>query len=133
MITLTQSMPSIWLETIPSESDPAIVSVPDLPQVLTLTPNSDAYVDASKPTVNYGSSTTLRADASPDLHAYLRFNIPDLGAKSISKAQLFVYANSNVRKDIQVLEVSNSTWLENNIIYSNAPVLGNIYYLNSLS
>ncbi len=109
-----------------SESDPAIVSVPDLPQVLTLTPDADAYVDASKPTVNYGSSTTLRADASPDLHAYLRFNIPDLGAKSISKAQLFVYANSNVRKDIQVLEVSNSTWLENNIIYSNAPVLGNI-------
>ncbi|MBE0686639.1 MAG: DNRLRE domain-containing protein, partial [Anaerolineaceae bacterium] len=109
-----------------TESDPAIVTLPDLPQVLTLTPEADAYVDASKPTTNYGNSTTLRADASPDLHAFLRFNIPDLGVKSISRAQLFFYANSNVRKDIQLLEVANNTWLENTIIYSNAPVLGNI-------
>jgi chitodextrinase len=109
-----------------TESDPVIVSVPDLPQVLKLTPEADAYVDASKPTMNYGNSTTLRADASPDLHAFLRFNIPDLGVKSISRAQLFFYANSNIRKDIQILEVANNTWSENTIIYSNAPVLGNI-------
>jgi len=107
-------------------SDPVIVNISELPQVLTLTPEADTYVDASKPTNNYGYSSILRADASPDLHAYVRFAIPDLGVKSISKAQLFVFANSSVRKNIQVLEVTNNTWSENTLIYSNAPTLGNL-------
>ena len=107
-------------------SDPVIVNIPDLPQTLTLVPIADSYVDASKSTINYGTATTLRVDASPDLHAYIKFYIPDLGEKSISNAQLFVHANSNARRGLQLFEVLDNNWNENSIDFNTAPILGNL-------
>jgi len=107
-------------------SDSVLVNTPDLPQEIILLPFADAYVDVGRPTNNYGSSTTLRLDASPDLHSYLKFLIPDLGVRSILKAQLFLYSNSSIRKDIRVFAVSNNNWSENSINYNNAPTLGNL-------
>src|SRR6266576_2304944 len=42
---------------------------------VTLTPIADAYVDSSAPTTKYGSSTSLRVDASPTVRSYLRYSI----------------------------------------------------------
>ncbi len=109
-----------------AESGPILVNVPDLPQVLNILPDSDAYVDASFPTNNYGSSIILRVDASPDLHSYLKFTIPELGSKSISQAHLYLYANSAVAYDLNAFEVSDNTWNENTITYDNSPSLGNL-------
>ncbi|HET8669853.1 MAG TPA: DNRLRE domain-containing protein, partial [Candidatus Saccharimonadales bacterium] len=36
---------------------------------------ADAYVDSNRRSTNYGSLTTLRADGSPTIRSYLRFNV----------------------------------------------------------
>ena len=39
---------------------------------------ADAMVDSSSPTTNYGTTTSLRVDSSPEREAYLRFNVSGL-------------------------------------------------------
>ena len=59
----------------------------------TFTTVADAYVAGDATTTNYGTSTTLRADASPDLNSYLRFDVQGLTG-SVTSATLRIYANS---------------------------------------
>ncbi len=89
----------------------------------TLAPAADAYVNARYPSANYGSSTELRVDNSPVVHSYLRFNIP-AGTGPIVKAVLRIYANSASSTGYTVSRVSNNTWSETGITYSNAPAIG---------
>ena len=46
---------------------------------MTLGAVADAYVDGTLSLVdtNFGTATTIRADASPDTLTYLRFNVPE--------------------------------------------------------
>jgi len=84
---------------------------------------ADAYVNADSPTTIYGSSTTLRADGSPDVHSYLRFNVQGLNG-TVTKATLRLFANSALSLGCTAYGVSNNTWTESTINYSNAPVVG---------
>src|SRR5512133_1670307 len=63
-------------------------------QTVTFTPAADAYVDATYPSTNYGSSTALRVDASPVVNSYLRFNVSGLSG-TVTQAKLMIYANSS--------------------------------------
>lgn len=90
---------------------------------VTFTPIADAYVNADSPTTNYGSSTALRADASPVVRSYLRFNAQGLGG-AVTRATLRVFANSASSQGYQVMPVSDNTWVENTINYSNMPSPG---------
>jgi len=89
----------------------------------TFIPLADAYVNDSSPTSNYGSSTTLRADASPDVHSYLRFNVQGLSG-TVTQATLRVYANSSSSLGCTANRVSDNTWSEATLNYNNAPVVG---------
>jgi Zn-dependent metalloprotease len=89
----------------------------------TFSPLADAYVNAGSPTSNYGSSTALRMDASPDLHSYLRFNVQGLSGP-VTRATLRVYANSASSLGCTVHSVSDNTWSESTINYNNAPAAG---------
>ena len=91
----------------------------------TFTSIADAYVNSGSTTTNYGSATTLRADASPDLHSYLRFNVQGLSG-SVSRATLRIYANSASTIGCNANSLSNNTWTESTITYSNAPSVGNV-------
>jgi hypothetical protein len=90
---------------------------------ITFLPLVDAYVNAGSPTSNYGSSTTLRADASPDVHSYLRFNVQGLSG-TVTKATLRVYANSASSLGCTANNVADNTWSESTINYNNAPPVG---------
>jgi calcineurin-like phosphoesterase family protein len=94
-------------------------------QPVAFAPDADAYVNASSPSTNYGSVTTLRTDGSPDVHSYLRFTVQGLGA-SIARAQLQVYANSASTSGIRAVAVSNNSWVETTVNYNNAPALGSV-------
>ena len=59
-------------------SSPLVVSTGAASGSFTVSPADDAYVDASEPTRNYGSSSALRTDASPDRVAYLKFEVTGL-------------------------------------------------------
>lgn len=91
----------------------------------TFTPTADAYIESSNPSTNYGSLTTLRADGSPDIRSYLRFNIQGLSG-TVTNATLRVYANSSANSGYEARSVSNNTWTESTITYNNAPPVGNV-------
>jgi acid phosphatase type 7 len=94
-------------------------------QSVTYTPLADTYVNAGSVGTNYGTSTTLRVDASPDLHSYLRFSVLGLGGKAITRARLQIFANSSSTQGISALAVADNTWSESSMNYTNAPALGN--------
>jgi hypothetical protein len=92
-------------------------------QLLTFTPVADAYVKAANPTINYGTATTLRTDASPVVRSYLRFNVQGLNT-GIKRVTLRIFANSNSSTGYVVNSVTNNTWTESTINYNNAPSVG---------
>jgi hypothetical protein len=93
-------------------------------QSLTFNPVADTYVNAGSITSNYGSSIYLRADATPDLHSYLRFSVSGIGAGTVLSARLLIYANSSGSLGINGSAVADNSWGELTTNYSNAPALG---------
>ena len=86
-------------------------------------PSADAYVNAAKKSRNYGATTDLRADASPDVRTYLRFDIQGLTGP-VTRALLKLYAVKGSRIGLDVRPVSDTTWGESQITYANAPPTG---------
>lgn len=91
----------------------------------TFTPSADSYVDSGNPSTNYGSQTQLRADGSPTVRSYVRFNVQGLSG-SVTRATLRVYANSSSSGGYEARGVSNNSWEESTITYNNAPAVGNV-------
>jgi chitodextrinase len=89
----------------------------------TFNPIADSYVYNGAPGTNYGTSTTLKADASPDYHSYLRFNVGDISG-TVTKATLKLYTTSSSSAGITVKRELNQSWEEGKITYSNAPAPG---------
>ncbi len=86
----------------------------------------DAYVNAGSANTNYGHSTSLRADGSPDVHSYIRFDVQGTGGAPISRARLFIYANSSSTSGLDVEGVSDNSWDEYTVTSANGPALGSI-------
>jgi chitodextrinase len=99
------------------------VTIPSLPTTFTFVPVADSYVNEPSPTVNYGTSTALRVDGSPFVRSYLRFNVQGL-AGTITKATLRVYATSSSSIGYDVRSVSDNSWDERTLNYTNAPAFG---------
>lgn len=93
------------------------------PSQFTFRPVSDSYVDASAPNTNYGNLTQIRVDTSPVVNSYLKFTVQGL-TSSVASAKLRIYANSSSSAGIKVYGVSNTSWVETGITYSNAPAVG---------
>lgn len=89
----------------------------------TLKPVADTWANTQAPTTTYGSSATLRVDASPPGVAYLRFDLSAAGAP-VGQAVLKLYANSANSAGISVHAVSSTTWSETKTSASNAPAIG---------
>ncbi len=105
-------------------SDPAGATTPDIPSSLTFTPVADAYVNSASPDIKYGGSTSLRADASPVVNSYLRFDVQGLGGRSVTQARLLIYANSSSTQGLSAQAVSDNGWGEGSITFNNAPAMG---------
>lgn len=117
--------------TSPGGSTPTRTSTPTLTATSnpsgsqTFLPVDDSYVNESSPATSYGTSTTLRMDASPVLRSYLRFNVQGLSG-TVTRARLRVFANSASSLGCVVNGVSNNTWTESTLNYNNAPALGSV-------
>ncbi len=101
-----------------AQSSPASATTPSS---FTIVPIADAYVNQSNPTSNYGSATVLRVDASPIMNAYIRFNVQ--GWVPGTFVTLRLYANSSSTIGYDVRGVSDDTWGEKTITFSNAPAI----------
>ncbi len=91
----------------------------------TFIPVADAYVAGDATTTNFGTSTTLRADASPENRSYLRFNVQDLSG-TVTQATLRLYTSSSSSTGYQVRGVTGQTWEEGAITFANAPAVGSL-------
>jgi hypothetical protein len=90
---------------------------------VTFTPAADAYVIQSSASANYGTNTSLRVDSSPITRSYLRFAVSGLSG-TVTSAKLRMYANSSNSTGYTVKSLSNNSWTETGITYSNAPAPG---------
>lgn len=87
-------------------------------------PVADAMVKSLNPSGNFGSAVVLRARTSPITNSYLRFTVSGLNGASVVSAKLRLYAVQSVSQAVVVRPVSDNTWAENSITYSNAPAAG---------
>lgn len=106
-----------------AQSAAAQVTTPPAAGTITLNPVADAYVDSTKVTTNYGSSNALRIDGDPDKAAYLMFDVSGITG-TVTQVVLRIYAQSNSTVGHDVRAVTDTTWLESAITYSNAPGMG---------
>lgn len=89
----------------------------------TFNPVADAYVAGDVAATKYGISSLLKADASPDYHSYLRFNVGDLNG-TVTSAILRLYTSSSSATGYQVRRVNTQGWEEGSITFNNAPAVG---------
>jgi calcineurin-like phosphoesterase family protein len=119
--TIAQSATATFTRT-PTAANPTATSAGG---TFTFISSADSYVESSNPSSNYGSATQIRADGSPDVHSYLRFNVQGLSG-AVTSATLRVYANSSVTAGYDARSVSDNTWTESGVTYNNAPPVGSV-------
>ena len=98
------------------------------PTSATFVPVADAHVSSSSLNGNYGTLTTLKiregdgSSANPNYHGYLKFDLTGItGTVSSVKLRLFVTdATANAQS---VFAVTDNSWTETGITYTNAPSL----------
>lgn len=83
-------------------------------------PIADSYVIETSPSANYGTSTQIRVDGSPLVRSYLKFNVENISGQVVN-ATLRIFANSSQSTGFSVHKVSDNTWIETGIVYTNAP------------
>jgi hypothetical protein len=89
---------------------------------------ADTYVDSASERSNYGSTSHLSIDGSPSNKiSYLKFDLRSLSGQTILSAVLRLRVSSKPYSDstsTQYLkEVSNTSWIETGVTFSNRPVL----------
>ena len=126
--TATMTQPSAATATwTPTVAQPTATLAGTSPAGGTFTFNAiaDSYVESSNLGTNYGSSTQIRVDGSPDVRSYLRFNVQGLSG-AVTSATLRVYGNSAQSPGYDARIVADNTWVESSIVYNNAPPVGNV-------
>jgi hypothetical protein len=73
----------------------------------TFNPSADAYVNQDSAATNYGMTNTLRADASPLVRSYLRFDVQGLSG-TITRVTLRIFTNSNSSTGYDVRSVADN-------------------------
>ena len=112
-------------------SAPATVNITinaGAPTTVTFVPVADAHVSSSNVGGNFGTISTVKVRegdgsvANPNYRGYFKFNLSGIsGTVSSVKLRLFV---TDVTSDIQsVLVVTDNSWTETGITYTNAPTL----------
>ena len=106
-------------------SSPVAVSITVAPaQVstdLTFAPTADAYVRADYPARNYGGSSSLGVDASPQINTLMRFDVSGIGSKRVLSATLRLYNTNSSALGGDFYRVSDSGWNETSVTWNTAP------------
>jgi hypothetical protein len=88
-------------------------------------PMADTYVSADEEDDNFGTALVLRADAEPDTHSYLRFDLRGLEGE-VKSAALRLYAVTGSGVGYFVSTAGDGAWTESGMTYQDAPPVGRI-------
>jgi hypothetical protein len=91
---------------------------PPPPHPVTVTPAADARVESAHGSTNYGSSSTLAADASPAASSYLRFDVSGVGPISQATLRLFVTDPSSNGPEVYP---TGAGWSERSVTWKTRP------------
>ena len=91
----------------------------------TFNPVADAYTNEASANTNYGLATTLRADASPLVRSYLRFDVQGVTG-TVTRVTLRIFTNSSSNAGYEVRKVADNTWSEGTINHGNAPAMDGV-------
>jgi hypothetical protein len=94
-----------------------------MPIELAFEPAADAWVDAAAPGANHGDDTELRADASAERIAYLRFVVSGAGGYTVTQARLRLEVSGRSVTGGSVHAVSDDTWSESTVAYDGRPAV----------
>ena len=83
-----------------------------------LHPVGDAYVHSARPERNFGNSSALRADGSPQMLSYMRFDLRNIA--EFDEARLQFYAASSHRAGVNFY-LTDGSWQESSVTYANGP------------
>jgi parallel beta-helix repeat protein len=92
--------------------------------VAPFSPIADSYTDSSTPTTNFGSKTYVKADGSPQLRSYLKFDVQGRGSETTAALRFQVLSNHNL--GLEIRSVSDTGWDERAINHNNAPAVGSV-------
>lgn len=96
---------------------------PDPNVPLTLEPVADAMVAQAAPDANYGTTTMLHADLSPNEESYLKFDVQGI-SQSVTSAKLRLWLRDGTANAPQVVVCSDTSWQERGITWNNKPAAG---------
>ncbi len=124
--TATQTAVPTHTATATSTTPPTDTPAPNTS--FTFTAEADSTLLSNRPTSNFGLSTQLSLDASPDIWSLLRFDVAGLPG-SVTSATLRLFTNNESTQGIAALAVADNGWVETAVTYNNAPTIGSL--LNS--
>ncbi len=89
--------------------------------VLTFLPIDDAYVRADNPGANFGSSTKLQVDGSPEKRFLVKFAVSGVGTRDVVSATLRLYNVDPSSGGGEFHRVADTSWLEDLVTWDSAP------------
>ncbi|HEV3365708.1 MAG TPA: DNRLRE domain-containing protein, partial [Acidimicrobiia bacterium] len=101
---------------------PVVVGDPAGAVETRLISDADARVEEAKPGGNFGSSSRLVADLSPQTESYVRFTVPALEG-TITKATLRLRVEDSTGDGPKV-RAASSDWAESTLTWSTRPAPG---------
>jgi fibronectin type 3 domain-containing protein len=101
-------------------------------QTLSATPTDDSYVSRRKPNANYGNSSVIRADVSPELTGLYKFSVSGIGTKSVVSAKLRLYVSDGSDQGGQLYRLTSSNWSQATVTYTSRPTADTTSNLASL-
>ena len=132
MITLSDSLTSTSSSTASDTSTASITSTnsvtpsstntPASTTILTFITNTDAYVNQSNPSTNYGNATVLQVDGAsdPDIESFIRFTVTGMSG-TIQSARLRVFDTTNGSTNGPTVYSTGISWTETGITWNNRP------------
>jgi hypothetical protein len=93
------------------------------PGPVTFTPTADAYIRQDQPSTNFGSSTSLLVDGSPQERSLFTFSVTGIGTSGVASAKLRIYALDGSTSGGGVRTVTGG-WSESTVTWSNSPTVG---------
>jgi acid phosphatase type 7 len=105
-------------------SDPSnsvVITTPAAPTLLVFAPTADAYVDATLPTSNFGSVTSIHVDNSPVKHFLLKFSVTGVNGRAVTSAKLRLRCVDPATFGGEFHRLLDTSWGETTVNWNNAP------------
>lgn len=89
---------------------------------LTLTPVADAYVDAATPGTSYGTTGSLKVDASSVKQSFMKFSISGIGTRYVTDVRLRLWQKDTSPFGGRVARISSNSWDES-VTWNSRPAI----------